>query len=856
MDLRYLNYLSSTNNSFYTKPDIPNRESALYISNIPNNYETIKENHWIHIMNKDYELPMQGWKIHISTTIDSAEKTLEIVSNILFAYKVSFKYVKSLWELSIKNSKYSDRSSAGKFITIFPSNEEVFLNLLKILSRQLDTLPKGPYILTDKRWYDSNVYFRYGAFIGMYFYEDNKKVYAIQSPSGDLVEDSRSPHYSIPEFITEPAPIREMDNKLENELAEPTPLDDIEVIHAIHYSNGGGVYLALDKLDKKVILKEGRPNIGLDSLGIDAFTRIKNEAIILEKLKGTHYPVKIYDFFKAWEHHFIIEEYIEGTSLRTWLATKYPFYTNEPNKEYQYLKSALNILDQLIDALTEIHNHGIGIGDLQPSNIIITPEENIRLIDFETASFINDSVPSGLKTFGFTGGPNLTRKQADWFALLRISRYLFLPIGPVQDISSKILEIHDRYIENYFGSEAIKIINKIQNICSRVQANPAKDLLNYEYKYKHIKEMTLNDMKISLQNNIIKNMFVDERVISGDIRQYELNNGLFNILTGGFGAVLAFNRTNIQNEKLNEWVGNQSLDDLLKMENGLLTGKAGIATSLWESGYFDKAKHLFDSINHFKNNSDITLSSGLSGIGLAFLGLSYEKDSIKYLNKSIEIANRLEELLEKDVSIVPYDMDIIPRGLINGWSGVSLFYSCLYKRTKNPKWLILSKRSIEKDLITGKFDDYGAYQLEDISRVVPYLDGGSAGVGFALIELSLLLKDDLWREELEGIYKIVKSKCFYNCGLFRGTAGIIAASNAIDKYYNRGINADNLKTLDLHLFKGKVEIYTPGDFGYRLSNDIFSGSLGLLLVIQGIINNTNYMWLPVMNIKKVFESNS
>ncbi|PJH92503.1 class III lanthionine synthetase LanKC [Bacillus sp. SN1] len=856
MDLRYFNYLSSTNNSFYTKPDTPNRESALYISNIPNNYKTIKENHWIHIMNKDYELPMQGWKIHISTTIDSAEKTLEIVSNILFAYKVSFKYVKSLWELSIKNSKYSDRSSAGKFITIFPSNEEVFLNLLKILSRQLDTLPKGPYILTDKRWYDSNVYFRYGAFIGMYFYEDNKKVYAIQSPSGDLVEDSRRPHYSIPEFITEPAPIREMDTKLENEIAEPTRLDDIEIIHAIHYSNGGGVYLAVDKLNNKVILKEGRPNIGLDSLGIDAFTRIKNEAMILEKLEGTHYPVKIYDFFRAWEHHFIIEEYIEGTSLRTWLAIKYPFYTNEPNKEYQYLKSALNILNQLIDALTEIHNHGIGIGDLQPSNIIITPEENIRLIDFETASFINDSVPSGLKTFGFTGEPNLTRKQADWFALLRISRYLFLPIGPVQDISSKILEIHDRYIENYFGSEAIKIINKIQDICSRVQAKSARDLLNYEYKYKHIKEMTLNEMKISLQNNIIKNLFVDERVIPGDIRQYELKNGLFNILTGGFGVVLAFNRANIQNEQLHEWICHQSLDDLLKMEDGLLTGKAGIATTLWESGYYDKAKLIFNSINNFKDNYDVTLSSGLSGIGLAFLGLSYEKDSINYLNKSIEIANRLEELLEKNVSIVPYDIDIIPRGLINGWSGVSLFYSSLYKRTKNPKWLILSKRSIEKDLITGKFDDYGAYQLEDISRVVPYLDGGSAGVGFVLIELSLLLKDDLWREELEGIYKIAKSKCFYNCGLFRGTAGIIAVSHAIDKYYNRSISTDNLKTLDLHLFKGEMEIYTPGDFGYRLSNDIFSGSLGLFLVIQGIINNTNYMWLPVMNINKVFESNS
>lgn len=37
------------------------------------------------------------------------------------------------------------------------------------------------------------------------------------------------------------------------------------------------------------------------------------------------------------------------------------------------------------------------MGDLQPANIIITAEEKIRLIDFETASSISDSL-SGLMT--------------------------------------------------------------------------------------------------------------------------------------------------------------------------------------------------------------------------------------------------------------------------------------------------------------------------------------------------------------------------------------------------------------------------------------------------------------------------
>ena len=52
---------------------------------------------------------------------------------------------------------------------------------------------------------------------------------------------------------------------------------------ALHFSNAGGVYLAL-KDNKKVVLKEGRQQAGLDANQKDGFTRVKNEATILKKL--------------------------------------------------------------------------------------------------------------------------------------------------------------------------------------------------------------------------------------------------------------------------------------------------------------------------------------------------------------------------------------------------------------------------------------------------------------------------------------------------------------------------------------------------------------------------------------------
>lgn len=93
-----------------------------------------------------------------------------------------------------------------------------------------------------------------------------------------------------------------------------------------------------------------------------------------------NYPAKIYDSFSAWEHKFIVEEYIEGDSLSIWMVNKYPF-SSESNNE-NYVKSSINILNQLIKAIKELHNLNIGFGDLQPANIIVSKEEKNKINRF------------------------------------------------------------------------------------------------------------------------------------------------------------------------------------------------------------------------------------------------------------------------------------------------------------------------------------------------------------------------------------------------------------------------------------------------------------------------------------------
>ncbi|MEC2524925.1 class III lanthionine synthetase LanKC, partial [Bacillus thuringiensis] len=697
MDNRYIKYINK--NPYYSVADEIS-QGLLNVDYPFDNYILIDGEHWTNLMPKNARLPKQGWKIHVSTDIRESQQTLDIVSKLMIERNISFKYVRSNKELVLKDSKYGDRGSSGKFITIYPENTYQFIDLLRLLENNLAHLKPGPYILNDKRWYNSNVYFRYGAFMSRYVYIDGEKVDAIENLEGELIEDKRVPYYYLPNFVEEPIEIRKMDEEL-NQVDTSSPLDNFDINEALHFSNGGGVYICKNKSNNmKVILKEGRPHAAVDAQGQDAFSRIVNESEILDKLEKAQYPVKKISSFRAWEHYFIEEEYIEGDSLSEWLVKNYPFSSNIKNESYT--ESCINIINQLIESIHELHRNDIGMGDLQPANIIITAEEKIRLIDFETASSISDSL-SGLMTPGFIGNQEMNKEQSDWFALLRIAKQLFVPIGCVQDISWNMDTIHSNWIQVVFGERANTIIERIESLCELYGSRPMEELLTTNGHMKQ--KFDLSVMKLKLRNSILKDVKNEERLLPGDIRQYEMETGMQNVLTGGFGVAMALHRTGGINQKVKDWIENQDINKLIQLENGLFTGKMGIASVLWELGYQEKAKALFDSFIDFKHIEDISFAAGLSGIGFAYLGFSYEVDDPKYLNICLYIGEILINKLNADAPIITYDYDVVDKGVMTSWAGVSLYFTALYKKTNDNKWLVLSEQALEKEMKLGIFDD-------------------------------------------------------------------------------------------------------------------------------------------------------
>ncbi|MEW5593638.1 class III lanthionine synthetase LanKC [Peribacillus frigoritolerans] len=855
MDMRYLRYVTP-GEKYYQPPKKKADESVLKISDMPKSWKKKADDHWTYYFPNNIILPIQGWKIHITTNSDEAQRTLDLVATFLFKESVPFKHVSNLWELILKNSKYGDRGSSGKFITVYPLDEEQFIFLLNQLHRILKDISPGPYILSDKRWFDGNVYFRYGAFGEMYVQEGAAKIPAIKTPAGEYVPDSRGAYYVVPDFIEEPKVIQEMTEAQEKIQAGHSPLDNYNIESALHFSNGGGVYLAKHvDTGEQIVLKEGRPGSGLDGQNGDAVARLQQEALILERLKGLACVAQYEQTFQAWEHTFLAEEYLPGTTLNTWLAAYYPFSENQDSDAYG--KKVIKILKQLKQAVEDIHSRGVGMGDLQPSNIIITTSEDVKIIDFESASNLTDAKHSGLMTPGFTGSATLTREQADWFALLRIARHVFVPIGPVQDLAESILDQHDKWILKQFGQEAINIIEEIQYECEKRSVKSIDSVLNSPNNY--LSRSEIQTIISNIRDGIIDDLNEDERLLPGDIRQYESSHGLLNVLTGGFGVIMALVRTGELPDKANEWALKFGQREYIeKLDDGLFSGKAGIAGVLYEIGMKNEAKNVYDSIENHLHTEDISLSSGLAGIGLALLSASNLPNLGYLFEKSLAIAYRLEDLLERDVKVKPSDFDAIPFGLIDGWSGVSLFFSTLYKITKDKHWLTLSTLAIKKDMEQCVLEESGLYQVKDAERFVPYLAGGSAGIGLAMIELRNLFDEKKWDKELLGIGLLTKSKCFYSAGLFRGLTGLIVTANAIDAEFNlRGDNSHvdkALETINLYLLESEGKFYVPGDYNYRISGDIFSGSSGMLLALHDINSEGWYSWLPIPEISKIIPS--
>lgn len=158
------------------------------------------------------------------------------------------------------------------------------------------------------------------------------------------------------------------------------------IMEEIGSGGGGVVYKAYhERLKIQVVVKQIKENV-------KGILEGRAEADILKRLKHMYLP-RVYDFLEDDGEIYTVMDFIPGKSLdKVLMETK-----EIPPK--QVLKWA----NQLAEALDYLHSQNPPIihSDIKPANIMLTPEGDICLIDFNISLVFDNSMRTST---GISGG--------------------------------------------------------------------------------------------------------------------------------------------------------------------------------------------------------------------------------------------------------------------------------------------------------------------------------------------------------------------------------------------------------------------------------------------------------------------
>ncbi len=128
-----------------------------------------------------------------------------------------------------------------------------------------------------------------------------------------------------------------------------------------------------------VRLKDDNTISAVSSVNTQSFksgvVKFFDEAQILSEFRGVKEIVEIYDFFYENETSYIIMEFVEGENILQIMARRKIMDTG----------TAADIILKLTGAMMKVHAKDVLHRDISPSNVIITGDGGIKLIDFGSA---------------------------------------------------------------------------------------------------------------------------------------------------------------------------------------------------------------------------------------------------------------------------------------------------------------------------------------------------------------------------------------------------------------------------------------------------------------------------------------
>jgi tRNA A-37 threonylcarbamoyl transferase component Bud32 len=784
-------------------------------------------------------LPMQGWKIHASATLDNAERVLDAIWEYCLPRGIQFKFLKSMSALNARVSKYAPRGYSGKLVTIYPADDTQCETILRELGELLDGEP-NPYILTDLRWGKGPLYVRYGAFVMRYTVDDNgSPVSAIADGEGNLVPDRRDPVFRVPEWVTLPS-------FLEPHLAARNAVTVEDMPYAIdgvlHFSNGGGIYQATDtRTGREVVLKEGRPHSGLDGHRRDAVQRLEREYELLGELAGIPGIPEVYDLFWLGEHRFMAMERLEGHELANSLVEHYPLIDPNPTPEAiaSYTEWALDIYAQVERTMTAVHERGIVYGDLHLRNVMVRPDNTISLLDFEVAAPVAEATRPGLNQQGFAAPRDVTGIDVDRYALGCLRLALFLPMTDLVGMHRLKAIQFTEIIAEHFPVPAEFLQGALDAIVPpEYRGEPSPRFEPDPDGWPELRDKLARAIVASATPER------DDRLFPGDIEQFTV--GGLGLAYGAAGVLYALSASGAgRHPEFEEWLLRKATHPTNGTRPGLYDGLHGAAFTLDHLGYRREALDVLDiCLRENWETLGPDLAGGLSGIGLNLLHFA-DRTGEPALRLAAHRAAELvaEGLREPDPDAGDPDPLVskpgrTAGGLMYGRAGQALLLMRAYDDTGDGAYLDAAADALRRDLRRCIERPNGNLELNEGWRSMPYLGIGSAGIAHAIDEYLGHRHDDQFVEALAGLERSCHSPMYILPGLHTGRAGILlhlagrSRSPLTDPAVTR-----QLRYLAWHALPYADGYAFPGAALLRLSMDLATGTAGVLLALGAVLHD-------------------
>ncbi|MFB7247354.1 hypothetical protein CW362_21815 [Streptomyces populi] len=839
---------------------------------------------WLHaygpaaVSHRAAETPVQGFKIHVSSTPEHALRLLDLVVPVCVEYGVAFKAAADPVLLGVLNSKLQERGYSGKFMTVYPPDVRVFTELIEVLYRRtVDEAVEGPYILSDRRYRDSSVlFYRYGGFRPprRLNIDGTQSTYLV-SPTGAYVTDRRLPYFHLPQWIRDPF-VAESGGAPE-EQPDGTVLNDRYVIEgALTFSNAGGVYHGTDKVTlEPIVVKEARRLTNCwtgEDRTWDAVDVLRHEYDMLRCLEGLDFVPRPVDLFRDWEHTFLVEERIEGISLHDFWAqddTILAPYIRRKGRLELFLPRFRNVAEQLIRMVEQVHARGVLLGDLSPNNILIDPVTlRMWFIDLECAVREDDEAAlleygGRLGTPGFLHPERFLRDRLlpcdDWYAVAMLLYGCVVPVTALFGLSPAARDVFlDEFVE-------LGVPSQVKSVVTHLTAGAVNEAKAVLAQWRPEEGVRRPAAKTAAGEGVPDRLFAEvHRTLDGlaDGLLRTVDDGRSDRLWPADPMVFATNPLSVAHgacgpalflravapgappNEVVSWMRRQSIDTDT-YPPGLYLGLAGIAWAFHDLGLTDRAESVMQTLYASPllfEEPDMFL--GAAGWGTASLRFHAVTGAQNHLEHAVRAGEHLLTTAQHGEGTCSWRRrqdDLVHYGYGYGASGIALFLLHLHLATGDDRFRSCAVRALEYDLAHARRTELGMQwpRFQDDTVVYPYWIHGSAGIGSTVVRFHHLLGIERYGDLARRIADDTYVKYSYTPGLFEGLAGIgefmldMHCFTGEERYRRNAF--DIAETLLWFRTEGEDGTAFPGRWLTRVSHDYATGSAGVGLFLSRLL---------------------